>query len=164
MWQKTVPTGAVPDREQVRKRKPLVDKIQDGTAKGTLVMPDDLPEPADIQGEDVPPVRDYLKAKQKNGSDLCAEEIFRETWLWLKARGCEMLVNNQLIEQYAMSVARWIQCERRDIRVRIPGKASHHGERHSIALCVHEPRLQETGQCGLVPNLPDRAGELLRGI
>lgn len=93
------------------KRKPLVDKIQDGTAKGTLVMPGDLPEPADIQGEDVPPVRDYLKAKQKNGSDLCAEEIFRETWLWLKARGCEMLVNNQLIEQYAMSVARWIQCE-----------------------------------------------------
>ena len=86
------------------KRKPLVDKIQDGTAKGTLVMPDDLPEPADIQGEDVPPIRDYLKAKQKNGSNLCAEEIFRETWLWLKARGCEMLVNNQLIEQYAMSV------------------------------------------------------------
>ena len=27
-----------------------MDKIQDGTAKGTLVMPDDLPEPADIQG------------------------------------------------------------------------------------------------------------------
>lgn len=37
------------------KRKPLVDKIQDGTAKGTLVMQDDLPEPAEIQGEDVPP-------------------------------------------------------------------------------------------------------------
>ena len=69
------------------KRKSLVDKIQDGTAKGTLVMPDDLPEPADIRGEDVPPVRDYLKAKQKNGSDLCAEEIFRETWLWLKVAG-----------------------------------------------------------------------------
>ncbi len=93
------------------KRKALVDKIQDGTAKGTLVMPGDLPEPMDIRGEDVPPVRDYLKAKQKNGSDLCAEEIFKETWQWLKSRGCEMLVNNQLIEQYAMSVARWIQCE-----------------------------------------------------
>ena len=82
--------------------------------KTVAVRPEDVAitsEPADIQGEDVPPVRDYLKAKQKNGSDLCAEEIFRETWLWLKARGCEMLVNNQLIEQYAMSVARWIQCE-----------------------------------------------------
>lgn len=93
------------------KRKPLLDKIQDGTAKGTLVMPDELPEPAEIQGEDIPPVREYLTAKQKNGRDLCAEEIFKETWRWLKARGCEMLVNNQLIEQYAMSVARWIQCE-----------------------------------------------------
>lgn len=93
------------------KRKPLADKIQDGTAKGTLVMPEDLPEPADIEGADVPPVRDYLKTKQKNGSDLLAEDIFRETWLWLKSRGCEMLVNNQLIEQYAMSVSRWIQCE-----------------------------------------------------
>lgn len=93
------------------KRKPLVDKISDGTAKGTLVMSDDFPEPTDIEGEDIPPVRDYLKAKQKNGSELCAEEIFKETYLWLKRRGCEMLVNNQLIEQYAMSVARWIQCE-----------------------------------------------------
>ena len=93
------------------KRKPLVDKITDGTAKGTLVMPDDFPEPTDIEGEDIPPVRDYLKAKQKNGSELCAEEIFRETYLWLRKRGCESLVNNQLIEQYAMSSARYIQCE-----------------------------------------------------
>ena len=88
-----------------------MDKINDGTARGTLVMPDDFPEPTDIAGEDIPPVRDYLKATQKNGSTLVAEEIFRETYKWLKARGCEMLVNNQLIEQYAMSVARWIQCE-----------------------------------------------------
>lgn len=58
------------------KRKALVDKIQDGTAKGILVMPYDLPEPEDIQGEDVSPVREYLTAKQKNGRDLCAEEIF----------------------------------------------------------------------------------------
>lgn len=26
-------------------------------------------------------------------------------------RGCERLVNTQLIEQYAVSVSRWIQCE-----------------------------------------------------
>ena len=45
------------------------------------------------------------------GKDLCAEEVYKETWLWLKERGCERLVNQQLIEQYAMSVSRWIQCE-----------------------------------------------------
>ena len=67
--------------------------------------------PAEIEGADVPPVKEYLRATQKNGKDLCAEEVYRDTWNWLKARGCEMLVNNQLIEQYAMSVSRWIQCE-----------------------------------------------------
>ena len=93
------------------KKKSLVEKISNGTVKGTMVLSSDLPSPTDIQGENIPPVREYLKAKQKNGNELCAEEIFRETYLWLKQRGCEMLVNNQLIEQYAMSVARWIQCE-----------------------------------------------------
>jgi phage terminase, small subunit len=93
------------------KKKPLVEKISNGTVKGTMVLSSDLPEPIDIQGENIPQVREYLKAKQKNGNELCAEEIYRETYLWLKQRSCEMLVNNQLIEQYAMSVARWIQCE-----------------------------------------------------
>ena len=93
------------------KRKALVDKIMDGTAKGTLVMAEELPEPAHIEGLDIPPVREYLKQKQKNGSDLCAEEVYKETYQWLQARGCEGLVNKQLVEQYAMSVARWIQCE-----------------------------------------------------
>jgi hypothetical protein len=93
------------------KRKPLTEKIQDGTAKKALILPTELPVPTELNGEDVPPVKDYLKQKQKNGSTLCAEEIFRETWLWLRSKGCEMLVNNQLIEQYAMSVSRWIQCE-----------------------------------------------------
>lgn len=89
------------------KRKALVDKINNGTADAAMV----LPAPAEIEGVDVPPVKEYLKATQKNGKDLCAEEVYRDTWNWLKARGCEMLVNNQLLEQYAMSVSRWIQCE-----------------------------------------------------
>ena len=90
-----------------RKSKALADKIADGRLDGALV----LPEPTEIEGADVPPVKEYLKASQKNGKDLCAEAVYRDTWNWLKARGCETLVNNQLIEQYAMSVSRWIQCE-----------------------------------------------------
>ena len=54
---------------------------------------------------------DYLKAKQKNGKDLVAEEVYKETWQWLRDKGCEKLVSPQLLEQYAMSVSRWIQCE-----------------------------------------------------
>jgi len=90
-----------------RKSKALVDKINDGTVNGAMI----LPEPGEIVGAEVPPVKDYLKSRQKNGKDLCASDVYRETWEWLKVRGCEKLVSGQLIEQYAMSVSRWIQCE-----------------------------------------------------
>ena len=29
----------------------------------------------------------------------------------MKKRGCEKLVSTQLLDQYAMSVSRWVQCE-----------------------------------------------------
>ena len=57
----------------------------------------------------MPPVKEYLKAKQKNGKDLVAEQVYKETWNWLRERGCEKNVSPQLIDQYAMSVSRWIQ-------------------------------------------------------
>ena len=90
-----------------RKSKALTEKIDSGLAATVI----DLPEPAEISGEDVPLVKDFLKAAQKSGIDLCAEDVFKSTFLWLKERGCERLVNTQLIEQYAMSVSRWVQCE-----------------------------------------------------
>ncbi|MBO4494147.1 MAG: terminase, partial [Ruminococcus sp.] len=36
---------------------------------------------------------------------------YKETWLWLKNRGCERLVNKRLLESYSMAFARFIQCE-----------------------------------------------------
>ncbi len=90
-----------------RKPKALTDKIAQGGTGPVLAFPD----PAEFNGEDVPPVKDFLKASQKSGVDLCAEDVFKSTFLWLKERGCDRFVNNQLIEQYAMSVSRWVQCE-----------------------------------------------------
>ena len=89
------------------KPKKLVEKIQEGKADGAMI----LPAPAEFVGADVPPIKDYMKAHQKSGKDMCAEDVFRETYSWLKERGCDRLVNTQLVEQYAMSVSRWIQCE-----------------------------------------------------
>ena len=83
------------------------EKIGSGLAASVI----ELPEPEEISGEDVPPVKEFLKAAQKSGIDLCAEDVFKSTFLWLKERGCDRLVNTQLIEQYAMSVSRWVQCE-----------------------------------------------------
>lgn len=90
-----------------RKAKPLTEKISEGLAASVL----ELPKPAEINGTEMPPVKEYMKRKQRNGKKMCAVEVYRDTWKWLKERGCEHLVNIQLVEQYAMSVSRWIQCE-----------------------------------------------------
>ena len=71
----------------------------------------DLPEGAVLNGSDMPKPSEYLSARQKNGVPLGADGIYKETWLWLKKRGCENLVNKRLIESYAQSFARYIQCE-----------------------------------------------------
>ena len=88
-----------------RKPKALTEKISEGKAAAVLM------EPASLEGAEVPPVKDFLKSPQKSGRELVAEEVFNETFVWLKARGCEKLVTVQMVEQYAMSVSRWIQCE-----------------------------------------------------
>lgn len=90
-----------------RKKKALTEKIAQGSTDKVL----EFPESVELKGEDVPPVKDFLKASQKSGVDLCAADVFTSTFLWIKERGCEKFVNTQLIEQYAMSVSRWVQCE-----------------------------------------------------
>ncbi len=89
-----------------RKKKPAIEKIEAGEDVSLI-----LPEPVDLRGIETPPVKEYLKANQKCGIELSAEDVFDDTYRWLSARGCETLVGQQLIEQYAMSVARYIQCE-----------------------------------------------------
>lgn len=91
-----------------RKPKPLSDQIAEGRTGMKVIS---LPEPEKLVGFEMPPPKEYMLAKQKGGKDLCADEVYRETWQWLTERGCERLVSTQLVEQYAMSVSRWIQCE-----------------------------------------------------
>lgn len=101
---------------------PAAEKIQAG--KEVKIMDNDIPtftphelesvdppEGAVLEGFDMPKPSDYLSAKQKNGIPLGADEIYKETWLWLKERNCEKLVNKRLIELYAQAFARYIQCE-----------------------------------------------------
>ena len=46
-----------------RKSKALADKLNQGMTADILAFP----EPADMEGMDVPPVKDFLKASQKSG-------------------------------------------------------------------------------------------------
>lgn len=95
----------------------LAEKIAAGRAANIMEFPmteldgADLTNTAELFGEEMPNPSEYLSARQKNGKPLGADEIFRETWLWLKDRGCERLVNPRLLESYSQAFARFIQCE-----------------------------------------------------
>lgn len=104
------------------KPAPAAEKLQKGqqvqilkndipTLSPTELEAVDLPEGAVMNGVDMPKPSDYLSARQKNGVPLGADEIYKETWLWLRERNCEKLVNPRLIEAYAQAFARYIQCE-----------------------------------------------------
>ena len=66
---------------------------------------------ADLTGADMPSPSAYLSAQQKNGKPLGADIVYKETWLWLKQRGCEKHVNKRLLESYSQAFARFVQCE-----------------------------------------------------
>lgn len=86
-----------------RKKKSLEDRIAAGqSAAPDIVINDNFQAPTP---------KSYISAKQKNGVDTHAAEIYLATFNWLKARGCAELVTPQLVENYAQTVGRHIQCE-----------------------------------------------------
>lgn len=103
------------------KPQPLADKITKGRVARILEVPELQPESileaeelegaSELDGEDMPAPSDYLSTRQKDGKPLGADELFVETWRWLKDRGCEKFVNPRLIEAYAQAFTRYIQCE-----------------------------------------------------
>ena len=95
-----------------RPKKALADKIADGNpGKRPLTVIDFKDSAADLEGQDMPKPSAFLSAKQKDGTELQAVEIYRKTWEWLSVRGCAAIISPQLIERFAMASARWIQCE-----------------------------------------------------
>ena len=94
-----------------RRKKPLAEKVLEGNpGKRPLTVVEFKDAPA-LDGENMPPPREYLKSVQKNGKKTKAAEIYEKTWEWLHERRCSHLVPAQVIEQYAQSVARWMQAE-----------------------------------------------------
>ena len=95
-----------------RKKKALAGNLADGNpGKRKLTVLDFTDSAADLEGQTMPPPRAFLAAKQKNGKDLLAMEVYEETWKWLAERNCAQLIPAQILEQYAMAISRWIQCE-----------------------------------------------------
>ena len=93
------------------KPKELAQKILDGQS-GAVLKISPLPEPTELDGNDMPKVDEWLTEKQADGVDWQAENIIRATWEYLKATGCEKIVTMQQIYSYAAAEARFIQCHR----------------------------------------------------
>ena len=93
------------------KPKALSDKIVEGKDADIMEFhaPEldaaDLDDAADLTGADMPSPSAYLSAQQKNGKPLGADIVYKETWLWLKQRGCEKHVNKRLLESYSQAFA-----------------------------------------------------------
>ena len=94
-----------------RKKKPLAEKLLEGNPGSRRLKVLDSSDVSSLEGAEMPAPKSYMKQKQKNGKDTHAVEVFKSTWKWLEERKCLSLVPEPVIEQYAMSVARWIQCE-----------------------------------------------------
>ena len=88
-----------------RPRKALAEKIAEGKTAEVMM------QPADIESAETLPVREFMQELQRDGTKLLADEVYTETYQWLKERSCEKIVSRQLVEQYAMSISRWIHCE-----------------------------------------------------
>ena len=67
--------------------------------------------PPDLKGVDMPPVSEYLTEKQRDGTELCSKQVYEDMYRWLKEMKCDAFVSKQLLEQYAMTVGRWIHTE-----------------------------------------------------
>ena len=92
-----------------RKKSAVKDKAENGNPSGRKLEVLDIPE---VEGVEMPKPHDFLSAEQRDGSTLQAQEIYKETWEWLKGIGCAAKVSPQLLERYAMCSARWVQCEK----------------------------------------------------
>lgn len=94
-----------------RRSKALAEKVAMGNPGGRKLKVIDLPEGTELEGADIPEPSAYIKSKQKAAGEFDAENIYRYIYMYLKEKGCDKLVSKHLVEQYAMSVSRLMQCE-----------------------------------------------------
>ena len=66
-----------------RKKSAVKEKAENGNPGGRRLEVLDIPE---VEGVDMPKPHDFLSAEQRDGSTLQAEEIYKETWEWLRVR------------------------------------------------------------------------------
>lgn len=95
-----------------RKPKALKDKVLEGNPGRRPLKVIEFKGGADtLEGRKMPMPSAFLTSNQKNGQPLKSFDYYTLVWDWLTERKCAHLIPQPLIEQYAMAMGRWIQCE-----------------------------------------------------
>ena len=95
-------------------KKAKVIPVDPAMQKGGTDIPvnDRIIAPDNIDGEEMPPVDEWINEKQFDGEPWSAAELTKNAYDWLKTYGCHKLITRQQLYGYAVSAARWVQCQR----------------------------------------------------
>lgn len=111
-----------------RPRKDLQTKILEGTA----VLP--VANPAlSYLSVDTPDCDAFMSEKQKGKLTFDAQTYYNRVMNWLRDRSCDDVVSPLLVQQYAATYARWVQCQQAINRT---GLVVSDGEESNINLYV----------------------------
>ena len=146
-----------------RKKSAVKEKAENGNPGGRRLEVLDIPE---VEGVDMPKPHEFLSAEQRDGSTLQAEEIYTETWEWLKKVGCAAKGVSPATGA-VRHVQRPLDSVRGDDQPHgLPLQAPDHPEADPVPVHQYRHQLHEPGGAALERDLPDREGKLqhrLRG-
>ncbi|MBR0294362.1 MAG: P27 family phage terminase small subunit [Bacilli bacterium] len=96
-----------------RKSKSALEKLEKNNPGHRPIKIIQQPEDgsAELEGIEMPDVQEFLSAQQRDGRNLLAGEIYKRVMAWLKSLKVDMIVGSELVQQYAMSCARWKQMQ-----------------------------------------------------
>lgn len=93
-----------------RKKKPLAEKILDGNPGRKPLQVMDFPDGSSLVGELIAP--EFLaEAAKGDGNWPGADKIFNNVTMWLERTGCLAMISPELITDYSLLKARWLECE-----------------------------------------------------
>ena len=144
-----------------RKKSAVKEKAENGNPGGRRLEVLDIPE---VEGVDMPKPHEFLSAEQRDGSTLQAEEIYTETWEWLKEGG----LRGEGVSP-AFGAVRHVQRPLDSVRGDdqphgLPLQAPDHPEADPVPVHQHRHQLHEPGGAALERDLPDRQGKLQHGL
>jgi len=105
-----------------RPRKSLDEKLLDGKTLSVLKNGDNedtvpkcreevVPKYPEEAVPRYPEAAEFLSREQRIELPLRAKEVYERVFVWLTRYGCENYVTKDTVDLYAISIARWVQCE-----------------------------------------------------